>query len=76
MNVKHRQPDEEPNEGPLEVALVGDLTENETDAYDKLLGVAPGSECLLYINSPGGSAYTAISLMTLIRLRGLRVTGL
>ncbi|MCU0961880.1 MAG: ATP-dependent Clp protease proteolytic subunit [Pirellulaceae bacterium] len=68
--------DEETPEGPLEVALIGDLTEHESDCCDKLLGVAPGSECILYINSPGGSAYTAISLMTLIRLRGLRVTGI
>ncbi len=64
------------SEGPLEVALIGDLTEHESDCCDKLLGVAPGSECVLYINSPGGSAYTAISLMALIRLRGLRATGI
>jgi ATP-dependent protease ClpP protease subunit len=57
------------------VALIGDLTEHEADCCDKLLGVAPGSACTLYINSPGGSAYSAISLMTLIRLRRLQVTG-
>lgn len=62
-------------EGPLEIALVGDLSENEVDVYEKMLGIPAGSDCTLYINSPGGSAYTAISLMSLIRLRGLRVTG-
>jgi ATP-dependent Clp protease protease subunit len=62
-------------EGLLEIALVGDLSENEADVYEKMLGIPAGSECTLYINSPGGSAYTAISLMSLIRLRGLRVTG-
>ncbi|MHB0959245.1 MAG: ClpP family protease [Pirellulaceae bacterium] len=67
--------DEDASEGPLELALIGDLTEHESDCYDKLMGIALGSECTLYINSPGGSAYTAISLMTLIRLRGLQVTG-
>ena len=51
-------------EGPLEVTLIGDLTEHESDCYDKMLGVAAGSACTLYINSPGGSAYSAISLMT------------
>ncbi|MFO7907508.1 MAG: ATP-dependent Clp protease proteolytic subunit [Planctomycetota bacterium] len=61
--------------GPLELALVGDLSENDVDISDKLLGVPGGSACILYINSPGGSAYTAISLMNLIRLRRLRVTG-
>jgi ATP-dependent Clp protease protease subunit len=66
---------EDTPEGPLEVALIGDLTEHESDCYDKMLGFAPGSACTLYINSPGGSAYSAISLMTLIRLRGLHVTG-
>ena len=63
------------SEGPLEISLVGDLTDNEVELTDKLLGVAPGGECTLYIDSPGGSPYCAVSLMTLILLRGLRVTG-
>ncbi len=75
MNRTDCSPPDDPPDGPLEVALIGDLTEHEADCVDKLLGVAPGSTCTLYINSPGGSAYTAISLMTLIRLRGLQVTG-
>src|ERR1041385_741132 len=62
--------------GRVEIALVGDLTENEIELTDKLLGVEPGGECLLYIDSPGGSPYCAISLMSIIRLRGLRATGL
>jgi ATP-dependent Clp protease, protease subunit len=63
-------------EGPLEISLVGDLTDNEIELTDKLLGVEPGGECTLYIDSPGGSPYCAVSLMTLILLRGLRVTGI
>ncbi len=62
-------------DGPLEIGLIGDLSENESAVYEKLLDIPPGSECTLYINSPGGSAYSAISLMSLIRLRSLRVTG-
>jgi ATP-dependent protease ClpP protease subunit len=62
--------------GPLEISLVGDLTDNEVDLTDKLLSVEPGGECTLYIDSPGGSPYCAMSLMTLILLRGLRVTGI
>lgn len=66
---------EEPGEGPLEIALVGDLTESESDTTEKLLGVPHGGECTIYFDSPGGSAYTGIALLTLIRLRSLRVTG-
>jgi ATP-dependent protease ClpP protease subunit len=63
-------------EGPLEIALVGDLTDNEGELTEKLLSVEPGGQCTMYIDSPGGSPYCAISLMTLILLRGLRVTGI
>lgn len=63
-------------EGPLEISLVGDLTDNETELTDKLLSIEPGGQCTMYIDSPGGSPYCAISLMTLILLRGLRVTGI
>ncbi len=62
-------------EGPQEIALVGELTDNESDITEKLLGVRPGGECILYIDSPGGSPYCAISVMTLILLRGIRATA-
>jgi ATP-dependent protease ClpP protease subunit len=62
--------------GPLEVAICGDLSEKEADLCDKLLGVPPGSDCILYFNSPGGSAYVAYSLASLIILRGLNATGI
>ena len=60
----------------LEIALVGDLTDNEGELTEKLLDVPPGGACTLYFDSPGGSPYCAISLMSLIRLRGLRATGI
>lgn len=63
-------------EGPVEIALVGDLTDHEGELTEKLLGVEPGGECTLYFDSPGGSPYCAVSLMSLIRLRGLRATGI
>jgi ATP-dependent Clp protease protease subunit len=59
-----------------EIALVGDLTEHESELTERLLDVEPGGECLIYFDSPGGSPYCAMSLMTLIRLRGLRATGI
>jgi ATP-dependent Clp protease, protease subunit len=62
-------------EGPLEIALVGDLTENAPDLCEKLLSVEPGGECILYFDSLGGSPYSAIALASLILLRGLKATG-
>lgn len=66
----------EEDEGPIEIALVGDLTDHEGEISDRLLGVPPGGECTLFIDSPGGSPYCAIALTTLIRLRGIRATGI
>ena len=55
--------------------FAGDLSEHESDIYERLLAVPPGGECTLYFNSPGGSAYAALSLASLIVLRGMNVTG-
>lgn len=68
--------DDPEHDGPLEIALVGDLTDHEGELTDKLVSVPPGGECTLYFDSPGGSPYCAISLMTLIRIRGLKATGI
>jgi ATP-dependent Clp protease, protease subunit len=62
--------------GPIEIAFVGDLTDNEADLTDKLLSVEPGGECTLYIDSPGGSPYCAMSLVSLMMLRRIRATGI
>jgi len=59
-----------------EIAIVGDLTEHEADITNQLLDIEPGSQCTIYFDSPGGSPYCAMSLMTLIRLRGLKATGI
>jgi len=69
-------PNHEEDEGPIEIALVGDLTDHEGELSDRLLSVPPGGECTLFIDSPGGSPYCAIALTTLIRLRRLRATGI
>jgi len=68
-----QQADEE--QGPLEIAIVGDLTDNESDLTERLLGVEPGGECTIYFDSPGGSPYCAMSLVTLLRLRDIRATA-
>jgi ATP-dependent Clp protease, protease subunit len=64
-----------PEQPPLEIAVSGDLTEHEGEICEKLLAVPLGGECVLYFNSPGGSAYAALSLASLIVLRGMNVTG-
>src|SRR5258708_13184269 len=68
--------DRQDEEGPVEIAIVGDLTDSEADLTDRLLGIEPGGECTIYFDSPGGSPYCAVSLMTLIKLRRLRPTGI
>jgi ATP-dependent protease ClpP protease subunit len=64
------------DEGPVEIAIVGDLTDSEAELTDRLLGVEPGGEVTIYFDSPGGSPYCAVSLMTLIKMRNLRATGI
>ncbi len=66
---------EEQREGPVEIALVGDLTDNESELTDKLLSVPAGGTCTLYIDSPGGSPYCAMSLAALVKLRRLSATA-
>jgi ATP-dependent protease ClpP protease subunit len=66
-------PDREP---PLEIPFVGDLTDNEGELTERLLSVPPGGDCTLFIDSPGGSPYCAVSLTTLIVLRRLNATGI
>ena len=70
------QDGQEEDRGPLEIALVGDLTESESDLTDRLLGVAPGGECTIYFDSPGGSPYCAMSLVSLLRIRDVRATAI
>lgn len=67
---------ESASDEPIEIGFVGDMTDHSTDLTDKVLGVPRGGECVLYFDSPGGSPYCALSLMTLIILRELKATGI
>ena len=67
---------ERDHEGPAEIALVGDLTENQSSLCQSLMDVEPGGECILYFDSLGGSPYSAIALASLILLRNLQATGI
>jgi ATP-dependent Clp protease protease subunit len=70
-----QEADGEEQQGPLEIAIVGDMTDHEGDFTDRLLGVEPGGECTIYFDSPGGSPYCAMSLVALLKLRGIKATG-
>jgi ATP-dependent Clp protease, protease subunit len=59
----------------IEIPIVGDLTEESADLFEKLLSVEPGGSCILYFDSLGGSAYCGTALTSLILLRGLKATG-
>jgi ATP-dependent protease ClpP protease subunit len=72
-----RSREEQPaDDQPAEIAIVGDLSEREADLTEKLLEVPAGGACTLYFDCPGGSAYTALSVTTLMLLRGLEATGI
>jgi len=75
MTRKEEREEREEREGPVEIAITGELTENQSDLCEKLLEVDPGGECVLYFDSGGGSAYSGIALTSLILLRSLRATG-
>ena len=64
------------DDGPIEIAIVGDLTDSEAELTDRLLSIEQGGECTIYFDSPGGSPYCAVSLMTLIKLRNVKATGI
>jgi ATP-dependent protease ClpP protease subunit len=57
-----------------EIPLIGDVDDWEQDAIKSLLEVAEGGEVVFYIDSAGGSVYGALALVSLIRLRRLKVT--
>lgn len=61
---------------PWEIPLCGDLTDRQSELLERLTEVPRGSRGLLYFDSCGGSVYTGLAIGSLIRLRGLRVTGI
>jgi ATP-dependent Clp protease, protease subunit len=56
-----------------EFALIGDVDDWEEDLLKGLLEVKPDAECIFYIDSAGGSVYSALSVVTMVRLRRLKV---
>ena len=58
-----------------EVAFFGDLTEKQPEMLNRLVELPRRSRGTIYFDSAGGSVYVGLATAALIRLRGLRVTG-
>jgi ATP-dependent protease ClpP protease subunit len=58
-----------------EIPLCGELTDRQADLLEQVAEVPRNSRGLMYFDSCGGSVYTGLALATLMRVRGLRVTG-
>src|SRR4051812_31475196 len=61
---------------PKELAVIGDVEDWEEDLVKELLGLKPGRECTLYIDSGGGSVTGALAVVTLLRQRRLQATAI
>src|SRR5438132_1659162 len=59
-----------------DISLIGEVDDWEEDVIKTILGLPPGSECVLYIDSGGGSVYGALAVTTLIRQRQLQASAL
>jgi ATP-dependent protease ClpP protease subunit len=58
-----------------EIPVIGEVDDWEADVVRALLDLPPGSECVFYIDSAGGSVYGALAVMTLLRQRRLQGTA-
>lgn len=58
-----------------EFALIGDVDDFEAELIKDLLELKPGSECAFHIDSAGGSVYGAMAVLSLMRLRKLKVSS-
>ncbi|MCS7168293.1 MAG: ATP-dependent Clp protease proteolytic subunit [Gemmatales bacterium] len=57
-----------------DIALIGEVEDWEADVINFLLELPQGSECTLYMDSPGGSVYGALAVLSLLKLQQLRGT--
>lgn len=67
--------EQNPHSGRWEISLCGELTERQSDLLEQVAEVPRNSRGLMYFDSCGGSVYTGLAIATLMRVRGLRVTG-
>jgi ATP-dependent Clp protease protease subunit len=60
---------------PQEIAVVGEVDDWEAEVVKALLEVPAGGECILYIDSAGGSVFGALAVLTLLRQRRLNASA-
>lgn len=58
-----------------ELSLSGELTDKQSDLISQFVDVPAGSSGTLWFDSCGGHVYAGLAICSLIRLRGLDVTG-
>ncbi len=61
---------------PIEIPLIGEVDDWESDVVKELLQLRAGRDCVFHIDSMGGSVYGALAITTLIRQRKLQCTGI
>src|SRR5437868_12639201 len=61
---------------PVEIPMIGEVDDWESDVIKELLQLRPGRDCIFHIDSMGGSVYGALAITTLIRRRKLQCTGI
>lgn len=59
-----------------ELAINGDLSDRQHELFTQLLEVPRGSRGYIFFDSGGGSVYLGLALASIIRLRGLKATGI
>lgn len=58
-----------------EISISGDLTDKQQDLVSQLVELPRRSRGTIWFDSGGGSAYVGLAMCSIIRLRGLRATG-
>jgi len=58
-----------------EILIAGDFNDQHCELLKTVLEVPKNSQGVIYIDSNGGSVYTAIALSSMIRLRGLQASA-
>ena len=58
-----------------EIVIADDLNEKSGELIEKLTDVPPRSAGTLWFDSPGGSVYSGLAVASVLKLRGLRATG-
>lgn len=63
------------SQGPWEATIAGELSDRQNDLLGKLTELPRRSKGVIYFDSGGGNVYAGLALASVIRLRGLDVSG-